>query len=193
MTTFTLPFQLDFDPHALGEFPASKTIIRRLSDMSAYYQDKAKVAEILNAEDPTIYRFWEIEQENAPRGLSFGVTCIYAGSIGREFHMTKGHFHTSPGDELYITLSGRGKLAMFSREGDVKTLDMLPGSMCYIPTAYAHRTINTGADEFIFLAVWPPSIAHDYETILKGGFPQLVVKGEQEAVQIIENPSHQRV
>lgn len=189
MSTLSIPVQLGFTPADLTAFTPTKEIVRRLSDLRQHFSDTAKVERILAQEDPVIYRFWEIENHDAPRGLSFGVTCIYPGKIGREFYMTKGHFHSSPGDELYTTLGGFGKLALFSRDGDVKTHDMLPGQMSYIPTTYAHRTINTGNQEFVFLAIWPPTIEHDYDTILKFGFPQLVVEGAR-GPEVVDNPKH---
>lgn len=186
MATLNLPFQLGMDVDSLAQFPATRTVVRRLSDMPGMFQDKA-AAEQLSADDPVIYRFWEIENHDAPRGLSLGVTAIYPGTVGREFHMTKGHFHRSPGDEIYITLSGQGKLMLFTRDGDHKELDMLPGSICYIHTSYAHRTVNTGTDEFRFLAVWPPAIAHDYESIVRTGFPVLALSGDHGA-ELQPNP-----
>ena len=187
MATFNIPFRLGFDPQELSSFAATKTVERRLSDMPGYYQDK-QAAEQLGGENPLIYRFWEIENHNAPRGLSMGVTTIFPGTIGREFYMTKGHFHSSEGDEIYLTLNGQGKLMLFSRDGDHQEQDMLPGSLCYIPTAYAHRTVNTGDDEFTFLAIWPPVIAHDYESIVRTGFPWLALKGAH-GTDIAKNPN----
>lgn len=186
MATLSFPFQLGLNPEALTAFPPAKTIERRLSDMPAYYQDQDAVAQ-RSADNPLIYRFWEIENHDAPRGLSVGITTIFPGTIGREFFMTKGHFHSNDGDEIYLTLRGQGKLLLFTRDGDVQTLDMLPGSLCYIPTAYAHRTVNTGSEEFTFAAFWPPDIHHDYETIVRSGFPQLVLQGENGA-EIARNP-----
>jgi len=189
MTLLNFPFRIDLNPKDLSEFKAAKTIVRRLSDMPQYYQDQAAVASQLKADDPVIYRFWEIENQDVPRGLSAGVTTIYPGTVGAEYYMTKGHFHTGVGgDEIYLTLSGKGKLFLFSRTGDHQELDMLPGSICYIPSAYAHRTVNTGDEDFTFAAVWPPAIPHDYESILCSGFPILAVKGNHGA-ELKPNPT----
>ena len=187
MATLNFPFRLDVEPQELTQFAATKTIERHLSDMVECFSDKEAVAERLRTENPIIYRFWEVENYDAPRGLSLGVTTISPGTIGREYHMTKGHFHSGDGDEIYMTLRGQGKLLLFSREGDHQEFDMLPGSFCYIHTKYAHRTVNTGDEDFTFIAVWPPVIPHDYESILRTGFPRLAIKGDNGA-ELLPNP-----
>jgi hypothetical protein len=40
----------------------------------------------------------------------------------------------------------------------------------------------------VFTGFWPPKILHDYETIARGGFPKLVVAGENE-VELVDNPT----
>jgi glucose-6-phosphate isomerase len=187
MATLNFPFRLGLEPQDLSRFAATKTIERRLSDMVEYFLDREATSERLRTENPIIYRFWEVENHDAPRGLSLGVTTIAPGTIGREYHMTKGHFHTGDGDEVYVTLRGQGKLLLFSREGDHQEFDMLPGSLCYIHTRYAHRTVNTGDEDFTFVAVWPPVIPHDYESVLRTGFPRLALKGVN-GPEILPNP-----
>jgi glucose-6-phosphate isomerase len=62
------------------------------------------------------------------------------------------------------------------------------GTIAYVPPHWAHRTVNTGVDSFVFLAVWPGHSGHDYATIEESGFSKLVVERDGRPV-LIPNPS----
>lgn len=65
------------------------------------------------------------------------------GDTSGELWMTKGHQHPNHQGEIYLALKGRGGLLMF--DGDrTEWLDMLPGTIGYIPPGWAHRSVNTG-------------------------------------------------
>ncbi len=185
------PFALMLDPASFLTFPSTTEVVRRLSDMRAHFGDKQAVERMLAEGDPVIYRFWEVEYKGPERGLSFGITTIYPGTVGRECYMTKGHFHTNSGDEIYMTLSGHGCLILQSRGGEARTVDMAPGSLAYLPSGWGHRTANVGSDDFTFVSIWPPNIEHDYQSVTQNGFPQLVVSGAH-GVEIVENPAFVR-
>jgi glucose-6-phosphate isomerase len=53
---------------------------------------------------------------------------------------------------------------------------MGPGTVAYVPPNWAHRTVNTGEEPFVFFAVYPGQAGHDYGTIEKTGFPQRVLR-----------------
>lgn len=178
-----LPFGIPLTADGLLQLKTTKTIDRRLSDMRGYYLDGAAYDARLAAENSLVYTFWETEYPGDSRGLSFGITEIAPGTVGREFHMTKGHFHANDGDEIYFTLSGRGKLLLQSRAGEAKSYDMEPNSICYIPTGWGHRTVNVGDVPFVFVSIWPPHIIHDYDSVQKYGFPQLMLKGASGPVE----------
>jgi glucose-6-phosphate isomerase len=40
----------------------------------------------------------------------------------------------------------------------------------YVPPGWAHRTVNTGDDDLIFLAVYFGDAGHDYAAIEDSGF-----------------------
>ena len=44
-----------------------------------------------------------------------------------------------------------------------------PGKIGYIPPGWADRSISTGEDEYIFLAVYAGSAGHDYQQVLDNG------------------------
>jgi glucose-6-phosphate isomerase len=189
MRPSVLPFSLSLTPEALHSFLAAKQSNRRLSNLKDYFLDRKAAESILTKDDPVIYEFWEIEYDATGRGLSFGMTRIFPGVVGKEFYQTRGHFHTDgDGDEIYVVLSGRGVLLLYSKDGQCVTTDMLPGKMCYIPGYMAHRAINVGKEDLVFFSTWPPKIDHDYATIAQYGFPKLVVAGST-GVEVINNPA----
>jgi glucose-6-phosphate isomerase len=52
---------------------------------------------------------------------------------------------------------------------------MEPGTVAYVPPRWAHRTVNTGDETFVFFAVYHGDAGHDYGTIETEGFPQRVL------------------
>ena len=82
--------------------------------------------------------------------------------------MTKGHQHLDLQGEIYYGLEGTGGIILF--DGKIsKWLEITPGKIGYIPPGWAHRSINTGAIKYKFLAVYPGSAGHDYGWVLKNG------------------------
>lgn len=163
---------LGFEPPAgLDSTPLQ---VRRVSDLQNYYADKDAVRELLAAGDPEIYAYWAIEYDGGGSGLSYGVTTIQPGVVGREFYMTKGHYHLAPGDEIYLAISGHGTVLLRNDAGEVKSYELKPGRMVYIDEAWGHRTVNDGADPLVFVSIWSPGTGHDYDRVLREGFPTVI-------------------
>lgn len=177
MTNITEPLSLALGLASFRSVEGAESNVRRLSDMVDYFADNEALQRALAAGDRVVYEFVELTQEGSDGVLSFGLTRIRPGLVGREYHMTKGHFHTHGGDEVYLVSEGRGVLVLQSRQGDCRAIDMAPGSMYFVPGQWAHRTVNTGDGDLTFLAVWPGDIEHDYETILREGFCKQVLEG----------------
>jgi len=64
---------------------------------------------------------------------------------------------------------------------------MTPGRAVYVPAHYAHRSINTGNELLVSLAIYPGDAGHDYGSIETSGFKHLVVDKNGKPVTI-ENP-----
>ncbi len=91
--------------------------------------------------------------------------------------MTKGHFHSvRDTGEVYLGLSGHGYLLLMTEEGGRSASPMGPGTVAYVPPYWAHRTVNTGDEPFVFFAVYPGQAGHDYGTIEQSGFAQRVLR-----------------
>jgi glucose-6-phosphate isomerase len=91
--------------------------------------------------------------------------------------MTKGHYHlVRDTGEVYLGLSGNGQLLLMTEGGGEAATPIGPGTIAYVPPCWAHRTVNTGEDPFVFFAVYPGQAGHDYGTIEQTGFPKRVMR-----------------
>lgn len=183
-------FVLDFDLIS-GLSQQADTTKRRLSQMKGMFYDQTAYEQMLEQDDPLIYEFYELGCPERPGEIAFGSTILYPGTVGDEFFMTKGHFHTDlMTAEVYYTLSGKGCMLLENMKGDWRILEMKPGQAVYVPRGYAHRTVNTGDQPLIVLFAFDADAGHDYGTIETKGYRQLVVKGS-DGVQIVPNPKWQ--
>lgn len=191
METFIAPYQLNLDVSTFAEIQSIHHQKRFLGDMQNYFNDQQSIQAILVNENPLIYEYWEIQNDGSSM-ISMSMTKIASGVVGDEFYMTKGHFHTleEDGEEIYIVLQGQGYLLLQNRNSETQVLELIPNHLYYSPKGWAHRTVNRGEDELIFLTLWPNAVGHDYQSIERGGFPQLVVKGYPDP-EIRQNPRYQ--
>ncbi len=188
---FALP--LTYDDFTAFEFGGGSP--RRLSDMAASYGDQAAVEATLATDDPIIYDFYAIKDLPGLQQLWFGLTKIAPGTIGDEYYMTKGHFHAleADGDEIYMVISGSGHLVLQSRDNQSQVVEMTPGGLYYTPASWAHRTVNSGSEELVFLSIWTSLVGYDYETITQqNGFPKRVVNADG-APTVIDNAQFQPI
>jgi len=177
-------FGADINPDT-GLMEGGKLSIRRLSDMKGYFHDGESCSRMLE-NDPEVYRVYAIEQEERAGDLNFATTIIHPGKVGDEFFMTKGHYHAiSDRSELYLCLRGKGMMLTQDRENKASWTEMRPMRMIYVPPHHAHRTVNTGEEDLIFLAVYPADAGHDYGEISETGFSALVVERDGD-VRVIE-------
>jgi glucose-6-phosphate isomerase len=173
--------------------PAHQVLRRTLKDIRAMFFDQTAVTQILQQEgNRLIYEVYVNDVPETIEHLPFCTTIIYPGCVGKEYHMTKGHFHSQrQRAEIYLGLAGKGILLIQNDEGIVRMIEMEKGTVGYVPPGWAHRTINTGDQPFIFFAVYPGDAGHDYQTIEKQGFACLLVN-ENGGPRLIENPNWNR-
>jgi glucose-6-phosphate isomerase len=182
-TISDLPTTIQFDLET-GEFlPFIKFEQRTISNLAQMFYDQSAVKALMAQGDSLVYdiRYYPFITSNSDMAL--GVTRIYPGKVGDEYHMTKGHFHER-GDqpEIYFCLQGTGYLLMESKEGYFQVASWSPGTITHIPPQYAHRVINTGGNTLIFVASFHLSAGHVYEPIIERGFAQVVVERNGSAV-----------
>ncbi|ANF22966.1 glucose-6-phosphate isomerase [Thermococcus piezophilus] len=165
----------------------AKKLVRRLSDLKGYFLDEKAYEELLK-DDPVVYEVYAIEQEEKDGDLNFATTVLYPGKVGNEFFFTKGHYHSKADRaEIYYAIKGRGGMLLQTPEGKAEWIPMEPGTVVYVPPYWAHRTVNTGDEPFIFLAIYPADAGHDYGSIKGKGFSKLVVEADGD-VKVIDNP-----
>ncbi|MCD8077755.1 MAG: cupin domain-containing protein [Lachnospiraceae bacterium] len=180
-------FQLDFD-RTTGFSRGAKTTKRTLSQMRGMFFDEDAYGKALEQGDPLIYEFYELGCPERPGDLAFGTTVLYPGTVGDEYYMTKGHFHTRRmTSEVYYAFSGEGYMLLENEEGDVRALPLSSGQAVYVPRGYAHRTVNVGKDPLVVFFAFDADAGHDYGTIETRGYRRLILRGE-EGVQIVPNP-----
>jgi len=181
--SFNLMFNLDS-----GLCPARESTKRYLSDVEAIFYDTAAAAKMLAADDRLIYEFYELPMPQNDGDLAFGTSITYPGTIGDEYFMTKGHFHSILNTaEVYYCLSGSGMMMMENSDGQWECRKLSAGTALYVPKGFAHRSINTGEGPLVTFFCFRADAGHDYKTIASWGFRHLVVKTNDGPV-VIENP-----
>ena len=176
-STQVAPFALQLDLESGSLEPHTTHIERRVSSLHGQVADEDALARLVAAGDPIAY---EVLQYDVPEEVGQLICCttvIPPGSIGSEYHMTKGHFHAERATgEVYVGLAGRGLLLLQTEEGETAEQPMGRGTVAYVPPGWAHRTVNTGDEELVFFAVYPGQAGHDYGTIETTGFLRRVVR-----------------
>ncbi|MGC8663211.1 MAG: glucose-6-phosphate isomerase family protein [Thermoplasmata archaeon] len=160
---------------------------RYLSDLKDFFYFKDAAEKILKNSNPLIYKVYETKYESSG-SLSYAVTEIEPGKVGEEYYFTKGHFHSKSAAEIYIVFRGEGLLLLENRSGDKKTYNMFRGAIINVEPDFAHRSINTGKDKLIFLAIYQSDAGHDYESIKEKGFYYLVL--DRNGPTLVKNSKH---
>jgi glucose-6-phosphate isomerase len=183
------PFKTVLDMQTGILQPVGQIIQRHLSDMRRMYANTKVVDQILEKEgDRLVYEVYTVDLPEDEGQVLYCTTIIYPGRVGEEFHMTKGHFHERRDRaEVYLGLVGEGYLVLQADDGTVRGVPMQPGTVAYVPPMWAHRTVNTGDEPFIFFAAWPGDAGHDYGTIEQTGFAKLLVDRDGQAT-LVDNP-----
>ncbi len=170
-----MPHRLVMDVAAGTLSPAGPTLVRRLSDLEGLFRDQDAWRADLAADDRVVYTVACSTVPESDREVAQSVTTIEAGACNDELYMTKGHQHPDHQGEIYLGLSGTGGTLMFDGER-TEWVDMTEGVMTYIPPGWAHRSVNTGATPYSFLAVYPGCAGHDYGWVLEHGLGRRAVR-----------------
>jgi glucose-6-phosphate isomerase len=185
---FTKSFPVDFSLTD-GLSKTAESSKRYLSKVANMFYDQKAAAEMLKEGDSLVYEFYELGQPEDAGDIAFGSSITYPGKVGKEFFMTKGHFHTIlETAEVYYCLSGEGGMIFENPEGDVRFEEFKPGIAVYVPQRYAHRTVNTGNVPLVTFFAFRGDAGHDYGTIETKGYRKLVCEKEGGGYELIDNP-----
>jgi glucose-6-phosphate isomerase, archaeal len=165
------PFSATLDFSSGNLTPHTGTLVRRLSEMPGAYADAEAARTLIDdGGDPVIYRAFDAPVPEDRDHLVYRTTIISPGRVGPEYFMTKGHHHKRDSAEFYLGMSGTGLMVLQDRSGDLRVEKLLRDVSVYVPPGWAHRTVNTGDDDLIFLAVYLGDAGHDYASIERDGF-----------------------
>lgn len=157
--------------------------------MKGMFSDESAYEAMLAKEDVLLYEFYDMGVPSLETETAYGTSITYPGTVGREFNMTKGHFHERlETSEIYFCLRGQGLMLMENPEGDVQIAEFTPGQSVYVPARYAHRSINTHPTEpLITFFAFPGDAGHDYGTIETRGFRKIVLATDF-GYEVVDNP-----
>lgn len=177
------PFTTWMDMEAGSLRPRRSIVERRLSDMRGMYEEQTW-------SDALVYRVHLIPVPEQNSEIQCSTTIVQPGTVGREYYMTKGHFHeVRDRSEVYIGLGGTGRLVMATEDGDWIVEPIERGTVTYVPGGWAHRSVNVGDSELVFFAAYVGDAGHDYRTLEEQGLPVLVVKGSS-GPEVVPNPRY---
>jgi len=184
------PFSTKIDPirHVLEGYTNFKET--KLSSLRDYFSQPEEVDRLLKEKgDITVYKYYEKVFEEGQGNLNFGITILYPGKVGKEYFMTRGHFHDREAAEIYYGMQGEGVILMQSSDGEVEWKLLEPNSVVYVPPGWGHRTINTGSSNLVFFFLYPSDAGHNYEIVREKGFAKIIIE-ENGYFKVVENPRY---
>lgn len=179
------PFTTMMDLRTGALDPERSVEERHLHDLQGYFLEEE------GEPDRLIYSVSLMPVPRTGDEILSSTTVMQPGVVGREFHMTKGHFHaTWRRSEIYATFSGEGLLLMATDDGQHHEEPMRPGTVNYIPGGWAHRSVVTGDEPLVFLATYIGDAGYDYGPIAERGFPILAMRPDGGGVELVANPRY---
>jgi len=189
MELLPLEHRIVWEPAGTARLEGVAPRARRASDLRGYFEDASALEAIIRAGDPVVYETYTAPVPESRGHLVYGLTVLYPGRVGREYYLTKGHFHeVRETAEVYHGLQGQGYLVMESESGAARAVAMGPGSTVYVPPGWAHRSVNTGSTPFVLFWVFPGEAGHDYGTVQRSGFRLRVVEEAGEPRVVVAVP-----
>ena len=169
------------DSAVLGNRPMVK---RYLADLRGSFADTAAYEAALAQGNPLVYEVSAVEPAHGDGQLHYGLGILYPGTVGNEYYLTKGHYHTHrPAAEIYIGLKGEGAMVLEDEAtGETRLVTLRANSAVYVPGHTAHRTVNTGTEPLVYIGVYPSNAGHDYGAIANRNFRKIVVQRDGQPV-----------
>lgn len=170
--------QTNFDLNDLSSVKGAKPTERRLSDLEGFFADSEAYQQALRKNDPVIYHVQGINPADGDGDLHYGLGTLMPGKIGKEYYLTKGHFHSwREAGEVYIGLEGTGLMLLEDEKtGESKMLSLEKNSIVYVPGFTAHRTVNCGDIPLKYIGVYPAAAGHDYGAIAERNFHKVILE-----------------
>jgi glucose-6-phosphate isomerase, archaeal len=187
------PFLAFVDPETLQIQPNTGGYKKYFRELSGIYADQAEFDHLAETHGSSVaYRVDEARFSDNGSDLITGISVLEPGKVGQEFFMTRGHLHQrADRPETYYGLAGHGILLLESLSGEVKAMEMRPGSLVYVPPFWVHRSVNVGDTIFATLFSYPADAGQDFEIVRQAkGFRQLVTSGPKGDWKLAPNPHY---
>ncbi len=173
---------------------ATSRYIKTLADLAGLFEDQAAFQALLataGSQSP-VYEVTDFRSSVDPGDMIVGVTRLVCGKVGREFLFTRGHIHANANrPEIYYGESGRGVMLLESPEGEVRTVEITPRTICYVPPYWIHRSVNVGVDDLVMTFAYPADSGQDYAIIEEaGGMKARVVVGGAGGWKLVDNTQY---
>jgi glucose-6-phosphate isomerase len=154
--------------------------VSRLADLKHLFKNSSGT----DLADDTLIYFVERVEAADDQTPEFSITTIMPGCVGDEYFFTRGHDHDPAKGETYFCISGQGGLVV-EKDGEPEWLPMKPGDVIQLKSGWAHRTINTGTDPFVFAGQYIAPFDVDY-AISERGFRIKVVNSTEGAKLFVD-------
>ncbi|MFW6288547.1 MAG: glucose-6-phosphate isomerase family protein [Spirochaetota bacterium] len=185
-TSFIQPFGVQFDLEKGEMKDFTRTTTRQASAMRGHYEDADALERLIaDQDDPLHYEVFERPVPEEPGHVMYCISKLYPGTVGDEYFMTKGHYHTVLNTaEIYLCLRGTGYMIMKTSDGEFVAEEFRRGRMVYVPPYWAHRSVNTGNEPLVSFCAYPGDAGHNYGDIEQEGFMKRVY--ERDGRPVIE-------
>ncbi len=172
---------------------ATNRYVKTLADLDGLYEDAAAF-DALKQElgDAVVYEVTDFKPSANAGDMIIGVTRMRPGKVGREYFLTRGHIHANANrPEMYYGESGRGVMLLELPDGDIRTVEIEPRALCYVPPYWIHRSVNTGPDDLVMTFAYPADSGQDYAIIEEaGGMKARIVEDGKGGWRLSDNASY---
>ncbi len=207
--TSGLPIEVTKDYHLKFNPPLKEhklSITRKFSEMVPVLMDKTAQPTPSREDMYYVYRNVAFEKDREiieQNHLTYDITVVPPGRIGREFNKTLGHYHANiPGKEishpeLYEILAGQGLFVLQKTDPEFKNiitvliLEAKAGEKIVYPPNYGHIMVNIGTEPLV-TANW---LCTDYKPLYepvkdKKGMGYYVLANEKGEYELEANPNY---
>ena len=172
---------------------ATNRYVKTLRDLEGLYEDQAAYTSLLaKMADEIVYEVTDYKPSSMSGDMIIGVTRMIPGKVGNEYFLTRGHIHAKPNrPEMYYGEKGTGIMLLESPAGEIRTIEIAPRTMCYVPPFWIHRSVNTGPGELVMTFAYPADSGQDYDIIAKaGGMRNRIIDDGKGGWKAVENKQY---
>lgn len=172
---------------------ATNRYVKTYRDLDGLYEDAEAFAALLAERgDAVAYEVTDYKPSANAGDIIIGVTRMEPGKVGDEYYMTRGHIHARPNrPEMYYGESGLGVMLLESPAGDIRTVEIGPRTMCYVPPFWIHRSVNVGQEPLVMTFAYPADSGQDYDIIANaGGMKNRIIDDGKGGWKAIDNAAY---